>query len=391
MKSTFRAASKTHPGIYWKTFAGNTKEKQLWVCFEAGKEWKDGKPKRRQKWERIPGTKPSIKQAKQLRAQRMKEAQDGHHGEKADALFCDLEGAYREAVVATRANARTREAYEFQLERLLKRFGPTRVTQIGAGDLEGFLAELVEQYSPAQVQKVWGRLRDVFKWAVARDYVPRNPFDKVLAKPPKIGRSEKNPMTPEEVEVFFAYLREHEPFLYPMYRFWIETGMRQGELLGCKWENLIGDRYQVQEQLLRDGTFGSPKDESYGEVALSLETVEALEAFRQGEVERRGLRKKPEKGLMFCKPDGRHLNYRSEAKEVRKLLKAASLKTRTPHEMRHTCASLLIADGASIVQVAGQLRHSDPSITLRVYAHLFPRDLRPVFQPKVITAARLAG
>ena len=94
---------------------------------------------------------------------------------------------------------------------------------------------------------------------------------------------------------------------------------------------------------------------------------------------------------MFCKPDGRHLNYRSEAKEVRKLLKAASLKTRTPHEMRHTCASLLIADGASIVQVAGQLRHSDPSITLRVYAHLFPRDLRPVFQPKVITAARLAG
>ena len=107
--------------------------------------------------------------------------------------------------------------------------------------------------------------------------------------------------------------------------------------------------------------------------AVSLETVEALEAFRQGEVERRGLRKKPEKGLMFCEPDGRHLNYRSEAKEVRKLLKAAGLKTRTPHEMRHTCASLLIADGASIVQVAGQLRHSDPSITLRVYAHLFPR------------------
>ena len=142
MKSTFRAASKTHPGIYWKTFAGNTKEKQLWVCFEAGKEWKDGKPKRRQKWERVPGTKPSIKQAKQLRAQRIKEAQDGHHGEKADALFCDLEGAYREAVVATRANARTREAYVFQLKRLLKRFGPTRVTQIGAGDLEGFLAEL---------------------------------------------------------------------------------------------------------------------------------------------------------------------------------------------------------------------------------------------------------
>jgi hypothetical protein len=67
--------------------------------------------------------------------------------------------------------------------------------------------------------------------------------------------------------------------------------------------------------------------------AVSLETVEALEAFRQGEVERRGLRKKPEKGLMFCEPDGRHLNYRSEAKEVRKLLKGS--RPKDPHPTRN--------------------------------------------------------
>ena len=211
--STFRAASTKNPGVYWKTFAGKSKEKQLWICFEAGKEWKDGKLARRQRWERVPGAKPTIKQARELRAQRLKEAKDGHHGAKADALFCDLEAVYRKAVVATKANPRTREQYGFQLDRLLKRFGPSRVAQIGAADLEQFLAELVEQYAPGQVRQVWGRLKDVFKWAVARDYVVRNPFDKVLAKPPKIGRSEKDPLTPEEVEVFFAYLQEHEPFL----------------------------------------------------------------------------------------------------------------------------------------------------------------------------------
>ena len=53
-----------------------------------------------------------------------------------------------------------------------------------------------------------------------------------------------------------------EPFLYPHYRFWIETGRRQGELLGRKWEHLNSDRYHVQEQLLRGGTFYGPKDES---------------------------------------------------------------------------------------------------------------------------------
>ena len=210
----------------------------------------------------------------------------------------------------------------------------------------------------------------------------------MLAKPPKIGKAEKNPLTPEEVDTFFAYLREREPFLYPHYRFWVETGLRQGELLGCRWENLRGDRYYVAEQLLRDGTFSSPKDESEGEVALSPETVEALETFRQGEVERRGLRKVPEKGLMFCEPNGRYLNYHAESRKLGRLLKAAGVEPRTPHEIRHTCASLLIADGASIVQVAGQLRHSDPSVTLKHYSHLYPRDLRPVFQPKVVSTVK---
>ena len=65
-------------------------------------------------------------------------------------------------------------------------------------------------------------------------------------------------------------------------------------------------------------------------MAPSPETVEALEAFRQGEVERRGLEKAPERGLIFCQANGQYLSYHSEAKEVRKLLKAAGLESRSP-------------------------------------------------------------
>ena len=60
------------------------------------------------------------------------------------------------------------------------------------------------------------------------------------------------------------------------------------------------------------------------------------------------------------------------------------MRRRKPHQLRHTCASLLIADGATILQVQGQLRHASPEITLKVYSHLFPKDLRPVFTPRVI-------
>ena len=68
---------------------------------------------------------------------------------------------------------------------------------------------------------------------------------------------------------------------------------------------------------MRDGSFDAPKDESYGEVALSTVTIEALESFRQGEIERRKLTEPPRTGLIWCRPDGGHLNYRTEAKHSR--------------------------------------------------------------------------
>ena len=51
----------------------------------------------------------------------------------------------------------------------------------------------------------------------------------------------------------------------------------------------------------------------------------------------------------------------------------------TPHHLRHTCASLLIANGASVKAVQQQLGHSSPTVTLNVYAHLFDDDLDQLF------------
>ena len=69
-----------------------------------------------------------------------------------------------------------------------------------------------------------------------------------------------------------------------------------------------------------------------------------------------------------------------------KLLSRAGIEPRSPHQIRHTTASYMIADSATIVQVSGQLRNSDQLITLKHYAHLFPKDLRPAFRPKVVSS-----
>ena len=56
----------------------------------------------------------------------------------------------------------------------------------------------------------------------------------------------------------------------------------------------------------------------------------------------------------------------------------AEVQTITPHDLRHTCASLSVSSGANVLAVSRMLGHKDPSVTLRIYADLFDSDLDAV-------------
>jgi integrase len=56
----------------------------------------------------------------------------------------------------------------------------------------------------------------------------------------------------------------------------------------------------------------------------------------------------------------------------------AQVQTITPHDLRHTCASLAVSSGANVLAVSRMLGHKDPSVTLRIYADLFDSDLDAV-------------
>jgi integrase len=79
--------------------------------------------------------------------------------------------------------------------------------------------------------------------------------------------------------------------------------------------------------------------------------------------------------LVFTAPEGgpvRHELFRRRVfNPARSALPAAKAKL-TWHDLRHTCASLLIDKGANVLLVARHLGHADPSMTLRVYGHLYP-------------------
>ena len=69
---------------------------------------------------------------------------------------------------------------------------------------------------------------------------------------------------------------------------------------------------------------------------------------------------------------------RSSAGWFTRAVKAAKVQAITPHDLRHTCASLAVSAGANVLALARMLGHKDPSVTLRVYADLFDDDLDAV-------------
>ena len=80
----------------------------------------------------------------------------------------------------------------------------------------------------------------------------------------------------------------------------------------------------------------------------------------------------PRPEWVFASVTGTALDESNVRKALNRVLDAAGLHRRGPHQMRHTFASLLLQDGAPITYVSRQLGHKDASITLRVYAHWLP-------------------
>ena len=84
---------------------------------------------------------------------------------------------------------------------------------------------------------------------------------------------------------------------------------------------------------------------------------------------------RPQSAYVFPSPKGLHLDYGNFLKRYwHKAVARAGLAPLTPHEMRHTAAALMIAEGANPITVQRRLGHKEVTTTLQLYGHLFPEQ-----------------
>jgi integrase len=275
----------------------------------------------------------------------------------------------------------TYENYSQLIRRhVIPALGRTKLTNLTTNHIRRFRRQkLDERLSTRTVQCLLFLLRKALQQAVEDGLIPRNVAQGV--KVSQVGKEEIRPLLPEQIKRFLEAANGER--FYALYVLAIHTGLRQGELLGLRWEDVDLEARTLCVRRTLSGAeggcpvFGAPKTaKSRRSVGLTQRAVEVLERHRAIQEEERS-RLGPfwkNTGLVFRSTTSTPVNrHNLMNRSYKPLLEKAGLPRSTRfHDLRHTAASLLFSQGTHPKLVQEALGHSTITVTLDVYSHMIP-------------------
>ncbi len=262
---------------------------------------------------------------------------------------------------------------------LVPGLGKIPLARLTAQQVQVFYANRMRAgLSSSTVHHIHGMLHRALKDALQLGLVQRNVTEMVRA--PRRQSLEMITLSESQAQALLEATREDR--FAALYVLALTTGIRQGELLGLRWQDvdldraLLSVRMNVQEA---DGRFILAEVKtaySRRNIALTQRAVAALRAHRarqNAEQLALGARWEGARDLVFPNASGGLMIPDNLAKRSFKAaLKRAGLPAMRFHDLRHTAATLLLGRGIHPKVVSEMLGHADISITLRVYAHVLP-------------------
>jgi len=237
-----------------------------------------------------------------------------------------------------------------------------------------FNEKLKSGLSPKSVRYIRGTLRTALNQAVRWGYILRNPA--AMVDGPRVESYEIQPFSTSEARTFLESARGDR--LRALYSVALTMGLRQGEALGLRWQDVDLDLglLTVSKQLQRfDGEFRlvEPKTRrSRRTLALPAKIVRELRDHRQRQEQERVGPATSDWNLVFCRIDGQPLDGTVVTHQFHRLLSKAGLPQRRFHDLRHSCATMLLAQGVSPRVVMEILGHSQIALTMNTYTHVLP-------------------
>jgi integrase len=276
---------------------------------------------------------------------------------------------------------RTHQRYESLIRLQVKpAIGKVRLAKLTPQHLSRLYADLIAGgLSPTTTLQVHRVVRRALDQAARWGMVARNVA--ALVDAPRKARHEMRTLTTEEAQRLLTAAAGRR--LEALYVLAVTTGMRQGELLALRWQDVDIDGGTVRvtgtlQQTKAGPVIAEPKtSSSRRQIVLSERAVSALKRHRKAQAEERlavGEAWDGTWGVVFANEVGRPINASNLlTRDYRPLLRAAELSPAVRfHDLRHTAATLLLLANVHPKVVSEMLGHANIGITLNTYSHVLP-------------------
>ncbi len=221
-------------------------------------------------------------------------------------------------------------------------------------------------------------LKSFFDAAVEDGIIERSPM--IDIKPPRKPKDEnKNDQIKAYSEDEISYIMDcfnKEPLKWKtLMIFMLDSGCRRGEVAGLKWENINLDSGKVTISNNRQYTPGkgvydtTPKNGKTRVIYLTETALIIMKEWHKQLMLSAFTKQKPRPGYCFPGNNGEGMNPYYISNYFKDFGKRYNIPNFHPHILRHTMATLSIANGADIVSISKKLGHFNPSITLNTYSH----------------------
>jgi integrase len=279
------------------------------------------------------------------------------------------------------------------IRRILPALGHYKLTELNKEILRDFYDAMrqVRRESTGEflaegtVEGIHSCLCGILSDAVEAGYITHNPAWRAYKKK---GISKERPVADEETVQRLIAALETQSLKYEVYyKLILATGMRRGEACGLRWSDIdwrqraLHIRRNVVKLSRQPIMVKEPKTQAGVRVVyLSKDMCKLLRAWEkecQWEKEQQGDAELTQDDYLFQQPNGDPMVPCTFTYRFKMILRENGLPDDlNVHSLRHTNASMLIAQGVDVRTVAGLLGHAQPSTTLDIYSHAFDKNKR---------------
>ena len=341
--------------------------------------------KRKQKWIATGlDAKGNKRKAEQLLRETLVECEKNPRMPASDILFSDYIRAWLK-VAERRVDSVTFQGYKLMANaQVIPYFDQSglRLQEVTRADLQAFFDEKATRgrkdgkggLSPSSLRQYKNIILQTLNEAVKNDLIRTNPCQ--FIELPKKQRYESSYYSAEQLKMLFEAIRD-DP-IYPLVKITALYGLRRSEVLGLKWDSVdfTAGRLiikhtvsKVTTAVCKDKTKNSSSHRSF---PLTPEAREIFLQAKREEEENRQLCGKSykENDFIFKWPEGTPFSPDYVSSHFALLLKNNGLPHIRFHELRHSCASLLLNSGFTLKDVQEYMGHSDIQMTANIYGHL---------------------